>query len=96
MGDGVPVVVKHAQEDKKCADHHSCATFASLAMDDNYWLFTLTVGAVHSFPCHLVVLLHSRQEQACVKAELEDFLQVGHVMIWEREPTDTELLDGLL
>jgi len=72
--DGILVVLKHAKEDKKCTDHHSCATFASLAVDDYYWLALFFVGTVHSFPCHLMILLHSRQEQARVKAELEDLL----------------------
>ena len=57
--------LKHAQKDEKRADHHACATFASLAVDHDHRLIDVlwTVGFdTHFTGCQLVVLLHTLQE----------------------------------
>ena len=96
MVNGLFVVLKHTEEHKKCTDHHACTSLTGLTMDHDNWLHLGGIPAVHSSPRHLMVLLHSLQEETGVKAELEHLLQVRHVVIREGEPTDAEVLDGLL
>ena len=65
-------------------------------MDDDNWLAVLAIWAIMQISGQCVVLLHSLEEETGIKAELEDFLDISHVVVWEGEPAQTEVLDGLL
>lgn len=88
--------IKHTQEDKERTDHHTSTAFSSFAMDNDNWLTVLTVSTIMQISGQHMVLLHSLEEETCIEAELEDFLNICHVMVWKGEPAQTEILDRLL
>ena len=103
VSDGLSVGLEHTEKDKEGANHHACAPLTSLAMhDDNrlLWqllLFVLKVILVlMDLVRKFVVLFHSLQKERCIHAESEDFLQVGDVVVEERELADREALDRVL
>ena len=65
-------------------------------MHDDNRLAVLAVRAIVQISGQYVVLLHSLEEETGIKAELEDFLDVCHIVVWKGEPAQTEVLDGLL
>lgn len=90
--DRVFVRGEHAQEHEQGANHHACATLASLAVDHYHRLemFHLALVLV-DFLVQLVVLLHTLKEESRVHAERKYFLQVGDVVVEEGELADGEL-----
>ena len=85
--DGLIVRLKHAKEHEQRANHHACAAFACLAMDDDDRL--LCLGLLHvALLLNFVVLLHALQEESGVHAVSEHFLQVRHIMVQEWELAD--------
>ena len=65
-------------------------------MHDDNRLAVLAVRAIVQISGQYVVLLHSLEEETGIKAELEDFLDVCHIVVWKGEPAQAEVLDGLL
>ncbi len=43
MRDCIVVGFKHAQIDQKRANHHACATLASLAVNHDHWLYSIRI-----------------------------------------------------
>ncbi len=86
---------KHAQVDQKRADHHACATLASLAMNDDHrlhsnrswWAKILLFWILRE----LVILFHPLQEQGSIHAKDVHFLQIGHIVVQKREFADREV-----